>query len=244
MISSSNHSPIQPLAKYLDQIFRFLLKGFAPSITLMSGADFIKKLNYYVREADALLPKTHFGPFKISNLYTMASHDRMLVALGEFLRKVLPSGRHLNLSIDTIMQLTELVLHKNVFTYNGHIYRHVKGSPLSLSLTRTLCNIYLYDWQQPFLDRLGENSEFYGRFHDTALLTWDGPIDKLDALFTELDQQHPDIHIATAIGYNVYFLNTLIKNEKGQLVTRVYHDSKMQRHVLPYVVGHPRLMYR
>ena len=109
------------------------------------------------------MSKTSFVTIKILDLYNKVSHVLICDALGRFLSKVLDTGRYQKLSIDTITQLTEIVLHNNIFTYNGNIYRHIKGSPLSLSLTRTLCNIYLYDWQSSFIGKLAYNEEFYGR---------------------------------------------------------------------------------
>ncbi len=106
---------------------------------------------------------TSFITIKICDLYNKVSHVLICDALGRFLSKVLDIGRYQNLSIDTITQLTEVVLHNNIFTYNGNIYRHIKGSPLSLPLTRTLCNIYLRDWQSSFIGKLAYNEEFYGR---------------------------------------------------------------------------------
>ena len=93
----------------------------------------------------------------------IVSHERIIDALNGFLSQVLITGRHKNLTIHTIAQLTELVLRHNIFTYKGHIYRYVKGGPVSLPLIRTLCNIYLHDWQTSFVNKLAYHEEFYGR---------------------------------------------------------------------------------
>ncbi|CAF1245909.1 unnamed protein product, partial [Didymodactylos carnosus] len=216
---------------------------YAQSTTLSNGADFIRRLVDY--DKHDLLPKTRFATLKIKNFYNMIPHDRIIEALGQFLSDTIVIGREQNLSIETIQQLTQLVLRNNVFTYNDTIYRYVKGSPLSLPLTRTLGNIYLRQWQRLFVKELADNSEFYGRYHDIAFLTWNAQIEKLEKLFNELDQQYPDIRITTSIGLNVHFLGAYIENQgEGHLYTHVHHEPTIPAYVLLYVIGHPRLIYR
>jgi hypothetical protein len=82
------------------------------------------------------------------------------------------------------------------------------------------------------------------RYHDQAILTWTSPIERLQPLFDELDQKHPDMQITTTVGLSAHFLGAYIENKHGRLYTRVYHDPTAQPHVLPYVIGHPRLIYR
>jgi hypothetical protein len=161
MISSSEHCPIQPLAHYLDELLRPLYDSYAQSTTLSNGTNFIDRLLDYEKNG-LLLPTTRFVTLKVCNFYTMIPYDGIIEALGHFLSNVLVTGRRYNLSIDTIQQLTELVLRNNVFTYNGKIYRHLKGSPSNLPLTRILGNIYLREWQRSFVQKLSENREFYG----------------------------------------------------------------------------------
>jgi hypothetical protein len=162
MISSSNRCPIQQLAHLLDDLLRPLYDNRCQSLTLSNGADLIQRLVEY-EGRQLLLQGTHFVTIKVHNFYNMFSHDRLIEALGQFLSDVLVIGRHQNLAMDTILQLTEVVLKNNLFTYNGNIYRLVKGSPLSLPLTRTLGNIYLHYWQTSFIQKLGHHKEFYGR---------------------------------------------------------------------------------
>ena len=58
-----------------------------------------------------------------------------------------------------------------------------------------------------------------------------------------LDQQCADIRIAASIGSVANFLNVHLKNIQGRLLTRVYHDPNVPPFVLPYAVGHARLMH-
>jgi hypothetical protein len=258
-MASFSRSPIQPLSQYLYELLRPLYDSHTQSTTLLNGADMIERL---IRHCDyILLPKTRFVTIELRNFYMQMSHDRIIEALGRFLTSVLTGGRHQSLSIETIQQLAALVLRNNIFTYRGHIYRHVAGSPRSSPLTRTLGDIYLWDWQNSLLSRIHANEDFYGRYalaiemstlivvlsssyYDRVLLTWSPPTARLHSLLEELDQKNADIHMVYSIGYKVHFLGASIENRRSDLYTCVYHDPNVAPFLLPYVIGHPRLSYR
>lgn len=161
MMTSFSRSPIQPVAQYLQELLRPLYDTHTQSTTIGNGADLIERL---IRHCDyILLPHTRFVTIKLHHFYTQMSHTGIIGALGRFLTSVLTVGRHQNLAIDTIQKLVELFLRNNVCTYQGHLYRHVTGSPRCFPLTRTLGDIYLWDWQNALISQLTYNEEFYGR---------------------------------------------------------------------------------
>lgn len=241
-ISSCRRCPIQPLASYLDNLLRPLYENHRQTMMVMNGMDFIGKLARF--NEYSLLPRTQFSTFKIIDVYMRVSHDLLDQALGRFLVNVLTGNRHQNLTIETIQQLTSLVLRNNIFTYDDHLYRYIRGSPLGLPLTRTLVNIYLHDWQTTLVNRLSPHNEFYARYHDTVFIAWQQSIEQLQVLLEELNQKHPNISIEYSVGKSVHFLGVYVENQSGQLYTRVYHDPNRSRFTLPYVIGHPRLLYR
>ena len=160
-MTSFSRSPIQPVAQYLQELLRPLYDTHTQSTTIVNGADLIERL---IRHCDyILLPHTRFVTIKLHNFYTQMSHTGISGAVGRFLTSVLTVGRHQNLAIDTIQQLVGLFLRNNVCTYQGHIYRQVKGSARCFPLTRTLGDIYLWDWQNSLISQLTYSEEFYGR---------------------------------------------------------------------------------
>ena len=210
----------------------------------MDGNDFIQKLQYHCLQGDSLLPLTKLVTFQVHHLHTRVSHADILTAVNHLLTHPLAENRYQRLNSEAIEMLTSLFLENNVFSYNEKIYRHVKGSPINLSFTELLFNIYLHDWQIPLVREIRLANEFYGRFHNTGFLTWYGSMEKLQTCFSDLNVQHPDIQITISIGSHVHFLNAYIENRKGDLYTRVYHDPSKQPFLLPYVTGHPRLVHR
>lgn len=241
-ITPSRYAPIKPLAYYLDDLLRPLFESSTQSTLVLNGMDFIGKLAHF--DEYSLLPQTIFATFKVIDVYMRVSHDSIGQALGRFLTHALTGNRLQSLTIETIQELVGLVLRNNLFTYNDHLYRHVRGSPVSLPLTRTLVNIYLHDWQMTFVKHLNLQSDLYLRYHDTAFVAWQQPLERLQAVLQELDRKHPDLHIDYTIGTTVHFLGVQVENQLGQLHTRVYRDPNMPRLALPFVIGHPRLLYR
>ena len=170
----------------------------------------------------------------------------ILTALNQCLVNPVNEGRHQRLTSEATEELTKLVLQNNIFTYNGKIYRYLKGMPLNMSLTELLCNIFLQQWQLPLLRQIRVANEFYGRYHNTGIMTMYEPnMKKLETTFNELKQQYSNVEITTAIGSNVNFLNAYMENQNGNLYTCVYHNPIIEQpFLLPYIANHLRLGHR
>lgn len=165
--------------------------------------------------------------------------------MNHFLVQSISEGHYERLTIDTILQLTDLVLQSNYFIYDQtKVYRHRKGCPLNSTFTKLLFNIYLQYWQIPLVRTVRLTNQFYGRYYQYGFMTWIGSLDRFNVCLNELNEKHPDIQITTSIGAQVHFLHVSIENRQGTLSTKVYHDSNKQLFLLPYLTGHPRLRYR
>ena len=127
MISACNRCPIKSIARFLDNLLKPLVDSHTRATTVSNGNEFIHRLVPY--DITHLLPKTRFVTYKVKDFYQLFSHRYLLDALGDFLTDVLPVGRHQNLTLNAIQELTSVVLRNNMFVYQNHIYRYVKGSP-------------------------------------------------------------------------------------------------------------------
>ncbi|CAF4796291.1 unnamed protein product, partial [Rotaria sp. Silwood2] len=108
--SSYQHSPIQRLAQYLDQLPGPLFYHFSRLTTFLNSGDFMQKLQHYYTHTNLFLPETHVATFKIHDLYAKISHTALLDALHIFLVNPLITGRYQRLPDDAIVELTTLVL--------------------------------------------------------------------------------------------------------------------------------------
>ena len=102
----------------------------------------------------------------------MTSHALMADVLGYFFRDNYPSKKVENISIVQIQNLTRLFLYNNIFVYDDKIYSCAKGSPVTMPLTETLANIYLYQWQESICSEIRVRRQFFGRLVVVCLLSY------------------------------------------------------------------------
>ncbi|CAF1478396.1 unnamed protein product [Adineta steineri] len=242
--SSHKNAPMYQLATFLDQILRPLYEKYAQSTSLINGQDFIQKLNFYTRQTDCLTPRTQFITFQIHNLSTRVTHQDLRDVFKQFIMRHIGTFPYKGFQADAIIELIELILSNNIFTYNGKIYRFIKGSPINLALTELLLDIYLHKWQIPLVRLTNLKQLYYGRYHHTGILTWNGSMNDFRTCILKLNEQYPDIQLTISRGLHVHFLDAYIENRNGKLYTRVYHDPMKQFFLLPYTPNHPRLLHR
>lgn len=248
-LSSCKNAPIRTLTIFLHQLLRALLENCSQSTVFVNGYDFIKRLQQYCRQTNCFTSNTQFVTFQIHHLYTRMPHEDLLMALNQFLVQQLPGTRHQRLGIPTIEQLTKLVLQHHIFTYNGQIYRYVKGCPLNYAFTQLLFDIYLHQWQMILVRYIRAKNQFYGRYHDQGIFTWNdasssSSSDDLHTCINELNERYPNIQLTTSSGFQVHFLHAFIENQAGSLHTRVYRDPWVQPFLLPFTTDHPRILHR
>lgn len=229
---------------FLDRLLRNMYENASQATLFVDGHDFIQRLQYFCNQAGRLTVDTEFVTFELHDLYTRLSHADLLMALNQFLLRQLPDNRHQSLSIAAIEELTKFALEHHYFTYDDKIYRYIRGSPLNYSFTQLLFDIYLHQWQIILVRHMRVTDQFYGRYHNRGIFTWNkGRVD-FHKYIKELNEQNPDVQLTLSSGNKVHFLQAQIENRQGQLYTCVHHDHKKQPFVLPYTAGHPRLLHR
>ncbi|CAF2151217.1 unnamed protein product [Rotaria magnacalcarata] len=254
-ISHENELQLVPLLPYLNTLtskigeyLNRLLRPFADRIMKTTrfhhDIDFIQKLNHYACTQRRLTTTTLFCTIKISNFYYLDSHANIIDWIGYFLQDNLGTNKLEQISIMTIKNLLQLFLYNNIFRYHEHIYTFTKGSPTTMPITDTLSNIYLFQWQTKLLRIIKQNDGFFGRCKDELFFTWNSSSNELHDLLQSIKIQYPNVYFHTSIGSNVNYLNLYITNQNGQLYTRVNRDATLkENYILPYVTGHPKLMY-
>jgi hypothetical protein len=160
----SQRSATSKIAKYVQRLLRPLVDKVLSATTFRDEADFMYKLHYYVYTQNRLTSTTLFCAIRISNFYTVASsHESMISTIGYFLQDNLATNKLEHVSIITIQNLVQLFLYNNIFHYNGNIYAIVRGGPNTMALSRTLSNIFLFEWQKHIVRELKPSNELFGR---------------------------------------------------------------------------------
>jgi len=92
----------------------------------------------------------------------MLPQDEALNVLMEFLH-VHNYRRVKGINLDTIRKLASIVLKENAFAYQKKIYKQTTGGAMGSSLTLTLANIFMSNWQKKFIEEQAGTGEFFGR---------------------------------------------------------------------------------
>ncbi|CAF4392485.1 unnamed protein product [Rotaria magnacalcarata] len=240
-IESTIHASTTKISKFLDKILRPIFDDKCKDTTIIDGAFLITELSKYNKKG-LLKPTTRFCTFDIRNLYTMLPQEESLDILMTFLhahgyRKVK------GISIDTIKKLASIILKDNVFAYGKKIYKQTTGGAMGSSLTLTLANIFMSEWQKTIVEEQTKTGEFYGRYIDDIFMTWNRSEEELRKLLDDVNTWHPNIKLDYKFGYSLPFLDVQLTNNNGILSTCVYHKPAAEPYVTPFTSDHPRHVF-
>lgn len=240
-IISSRYSATWKIGQYVNRLLRPVMTRILESKWFLNDAHFIQKLNAHVHAQRRLPAATLFCWLRISNFYALAPHKDLLDVVGYFLQDHLPTPRLEGLSLSTVKNLLQLFLYNNMFCYKKGIYTVVEGSPSTMSLSDTLSNIYLFEWQRVIGKGVEASKECFGRHRDQLFFTWNGSSQALQTFLGKVTAKYLNVQVQTSFGSSVRFMDVHVENQHGQLFTRVYAEPTPQCYTLPYVCGHPKL---
>ncbi|CAF3925968.1 unnamed protein product [Rotaria sp. Silwood1] len=112
------------------------------------------------------------------------------------------------------------------------------------SFTLTLANIFMWKWQKEFVRQQDITSEFYGRYIDDVFMTWNRSEKELRKLLDNANTWHPNIKLDYKIDKSLPFLDVLLTNNNGILLTSVYHKPAAEPYVTPFLSDHPRHVFK
>ncbi|CAF3440255.1 unnamed protein product [Rotaria socialis] len=238
---TSESSATWKIGKYLNDLLRpFVNKILQPTV-FRDEPDFIQKLHQYVYTGKRLQSTTLFCTIQILNYYALDLHQEMIDTVGYFLQDNLVSNKLGTLTIQTIKNLLHIYLYYNIFYYKNQIYKIAKGSPTTMALSEILSTIYLFVWESRITKELRSKNELFGRYKDQIFFTWNNSNEKeLRRFLQTIQDKYSSVRFQPRIGSTVRFFNVHIDNSKGELSTRIYHQSMTKKYSLPYVVGHSK----
>jgi hypothetical protein len=85
---------------------------------------------------------------------------------------------------------------------------------------------------------------FNNRYIDDIFFTSNECEEKVKELLAAANKFHPNIKITWKIGKTASFLDLLISNNNGILLSSVYHKLAAEPYVVPFISDHPRHVFR
>ncbi|CAF4921684.1 unnamed protein product, partial [Rotaria sp. Silwood2] len=141
--------------------------------------------------------------------------------------------------VSTVKELATIVLQENAFVYDKKVYKQTTGGAMGSLFTLTLAHIFMWKWQKEFVRQQDIANEFYGRYIDDVFMTWNRSEKELRKLLDNANTWHPNIKLDYKIDKSLPFLDVLLTNNNGILLTSVYHKPAAEPYVTPFLSDHP-----
>ena len=236
-IVSDTNSPTHQLSRFIDYYLRPLANQH-PSY-IKDTYDFVSKINQQTIPINALLVTAD-----VTALYTNMHHDTIIDTIKQ---KFAANPDHKR--PDThILQLLQLLLKNNDFTFNNNTYLQTIGAAMGYPTSPSCADIYLEHFDSSLTSTYHDSIQLYFRFLDDIFFTWTGTLDQLTDLTTFANSIIPDIHITLTVRHHsITFLDTTVyksyntqDDQHAQLNTKIYFKSTDTHQLLHKLSHHPR----
>jgi len=200
--------------------------------------DFVDRIRYMRIQPDTILVTAD-----ISALYTNMNQDRMLSTVRDIFQ-LYPDPTRPDLYL---LQLLQIVLTKNDFTFNGRTYLQTCGCPMGKNMGPSLANIYLLEFDDSAMNGFHLKPQLYFRYFDDIFCLWQHGRDNLELYMTFLNHLIPDIKLEfTTHIFQISFLDVSIYKSWDnhtntlQLLTTVYFKPTDTHALLHKSSHHPQ----
>ncbi|CAF1388560.1 unnamed protein product [Rotaria magnacalcarata] len=242
-IVAAIHAPTTMMSQYLNDLLAPIYLQVARNTSVVNVIDLIRNLEQYVSDGH-LKWNTLFIIFDVKNLYTMIPRHYGLEVFRRFLERHLKRSKIGTLSIDDLMKMASIVLDNNYFIYQGKYYQQIRGGAMGSAFTQTFANIYMFGWEQELSQYQLSSNAIYRRYIDDVFMTTNLSQDQIKIQLDKVAKKDPNIEITYGIASCVDFLDVIIINDNGKLITSIYHKPAAEPYILPYTSDHPRHVHR
>ena len=232
-IVSSTGCPTARLSQFAD----FFLQ---PVVT--ESRSYIKDTTHFINilnELPTLPSGSLLVTLDVSSLYTNIPQLQGKQAIARALIKHRRNGTYpCNASI---IQLLNLVLSLNNFTFNGDHYLQVGGTAMGTKVAPSYANLFMADFEDKFVYTYPDEPFLWLRFIDDIFMIWTHGTLSLDNFIAHLNKCLPSINFTHEISPDqVPFLDTMAINiREGKLITNLYCKPTDAHFYLHYSSAHP-----
>ena len=143
----------------------------------------------------------------IDSLYTNIQTEDGLGAVREALTRYPDTSR----PDSHILELLEICLTSNNFTFNNNQYLQIQGTAMGQRYAPSYANIYMAQWEREALTKCTHRPILYLRFLDDIIGVWTHGIGTFEHFIDILNNHHPTIKVKYSISpVQVDFLDTTV----------------------------------
>ena len=238
IISGLRHPTIK-ISKFLDDLLRPLFNEMAKPTTIESGFELLQKIEEW--SPRRFNSETLFCTIDVTDLYTMIPQIEGVLSLKEMLDFL--NLKQLNgLKTETIIRLSRFVMQNNYFSFNGQFYHQIRGGAMGSPLTLTMANCYMFFFERQIAKQINNSGGLYLRYIDDIFLIVNWPQRHLSQQIEKWKQIDANIKLNDHIGKSTNFLDLMLENQNGNLITHVHHKPSYEPYYLPFDSIHPMHM--
>lgn len=203
--------------------------------------DFIEKVKK-VRVTE----QTLLFSIDIDSLYTNIETEAGLRAVLKCFKKYPDENR----PDKAILELLEINLTRNDFTFNEKWYLQIKGTAMGKKFAPAYANIYMADWEETVLPQCPKTPSNYFRFLDDIWGTWEHGMSEFEEFIAILNNHHSSIKVKYVIDHNsIDFLDTTTYKEPNRvgpqsLNTKVFFKETDTHALLHKNSFHPKHTFK
>jgi hypothetical protein len=187
-----------------------------------------------------LPPDSILVTFDVTSLYTNIPNKEGIEVVKHALQSFRPD-HGLKPSNNSLVKLTEFVLSKNNFKFNGEHFLQIGGTAMGTKMAPNFANLYLAYFEELYVYTYSFQPIFWVRFLDDCFCIFTHGPERLDEFLSYLNNCNPSIKFTMeASKKSVNFLDTTVKIIDQQLVTDLYCKPTDAHNYLLYSSAHPR----
>ena len=175
----------------------------------------------------------------VSSLYTNIPNDKGLQAAMQTLMEHRPTpNKPTNLSL---IKMLEMVLKMNNFQFNGVNFLQVGGTAMGTKVAPNYAVNNMGSFENKHVYTYSKQPLLYLRYIDDIFMIWQHSVTELDTFIEHMNTCSEHIKFTVAKSTEqIAFLDTLVKLDRGQILTDLYSKPTDSYNYLYYNSAHPQ----
>ena len=181
--------------------------------------EFLKKLRSLPKLPDDIILCT----MDVVGLYPNIPHEEGLSAL----RKRLENRKEKYVSTDTIIDLAEVVLKNNIFTFGKKTLKQKRGTAIGTKFATPYSILFIAELEDEIIKESEYKSYLWWRYIDDIFFLWEHGKDKLKSFTDKINKAHPTIKFTAEWSKTSFnFLDVTVSLIEGVIETDLPYRTK------------------
>ena len=130
-------------------------------------------------------------------------------------RRFLELADNKQVSSETLTELAEIVLKKNIFEFDEKAFKQVRGTEIGTKFAPPYAILFMAELEEKILNAFEEKPVIWWKYIDNIFFIWEHGEESLDKFLTKLNNFHPTIKFTTEhLKETINFLDVRLVGEE------------------------------